>query len=355
MSKFNTQIVFVTRKYPPAVGGMEKMHFELSKALAEITPTQIIAYGGSQKKLPIVLPILLIKTIFFILQQKKANIILGDALLSVFIPILRLFSRQKIMVITHGLDVTFNRFFYQQLVMPNLKKADLIVSISQATKEELLKKGLSEKKIKVIPVGINISDYQKEMDLELVKNKLSKRINLNLTDKKILLTIGRLVERKGHAWFIEQVLPLLDTNLIYLIVGEGEQRKDIEELIVRKNLQKRVFLLGKVEDDYKIELLRLSDVFIMPNIEVKNDPEGFGIVALEAAAAGLPTVATDMQGIRDAVKDGESGFLVDLSSTDSFAKKINQICNFRIHQNKLLNHAKKFEWNFIADKFLKKF
>lgn len=345
--------VFITRKYPPAVGGMEKMHFELSKALAETTPTKIIAYGGSQKKLPIVLPILLIKTILFIWQQKQSNIILGDALLSVFIPVLRLFSQQKIMVITHGLDVTFDRFFYQQLVTPNLKKADVIVSISQATKEELVKRGVSKNKIKVIPVGINIDEYQKKMDLNVARKRLSERINLNLTGKKILLTIGRLVERKGHAWFIDRVMPLLDESFIYLIVGDGEQRKNMEELIISKNLQKRVFLLGKVDDEYKIELLRLADVFIMPNIEVKNDPEGFGIVALEAAAAGLPTVATDIQGIRDAVKDGESGFLVSSMDKDLFVSLIKKADKNK--SLKIVDHAKKYDWSSIAFKYLQNF
>lgn len=345
--------VFITRKYPPAVGGMEKMHFELSKALAETTPTKIIAYGGSQKKLPIVLPILLIKTILFICQQKQSNIILGDALLSVFIPVLRLFSRQKIMVITHGLDVTFDRFFYQQLVTPNLKKADVIVSISQATKEELVKRGVSKSKIKVIPVGINIDEYQKKMDLNVAGKRLSERINSNLTGKKILLTIGRLVERKGHAWFIDQVMPLLDESFIYLIVGDGEQRKNIEELIISKNLQKRVFLLGKVDDEYKIKLLRLANVFIMPNIEVKNDPEGFGIVALEAAAAGLPTVATDIQGIRDAVKDGESGFLVGSMDKDLFVSFIKNADKNK--SLKIVDHAKKFRWNTLAKQYLNSF
>jgi len=347
------QVLFVTRKYPPAVGGMEKMHFELSKSLEKVRSTKIIAYGGSQKFLPVILPILFFRTILFIFKYKSADIILGDALLSIFIPILKLFGKNKIMVIAHGLDITYNRFFYQQIVIPNLKRANIVVSISNATKKELIKRGISETQVNVIPVGINISNYQKEINLKLVKNELAKKINLNLSNKKLLLTVGRLVERKGHAWFINQVMPLLDDDFIYLIIGEGEQRKNIEELIAHKKLQKRVFLLGKVNENYKIELLRLADVFIMPNIEVKNDPEGFGIVALEAAAAGLPIIATKLEGIKDSIANNLSGYLIKYINADIFVKKIIKAIKNKKLKNSSIKYAYQFSWDLIINNYLK--
>jgi len=123
------------------------------------------------------------------------------------------------------------------------------------------------------------------------------------------------VEKKGVQHFISMVLPELlkrSSDVCYVVVGDGPLRAEIERLIRTDGLEGKVFLLGKVamEGDALPTLFRLADVFVMPNIPVEGDFEGFGIAALEAAAAGLCVVASRTDGIPSAIIDGKNGFLV---------------------------------------------
>jgi phosphatidylinositol alpha-1,6-mannosyltransferase len=137
----------------------------------------------------------------------------------------------------------------------------------------------------------------------------------------VLLTVGRLVKRKGVVWFVRNVLPRLK-NVLYVVVGEGEDRADVERAIAETRTFDDVLLLGKIGEGRLGDLLRSADVFVMPNIVVPNDVEGFGIVALEAAASGLPVVAANLQGIKDAILHGENGMLVEPENAAAFVEAV---------------------------------
>jgi phosphatidylinositol alpha-1,6-mannosyltransferase len=92
--------------------------------------------------------------------------------------------------------------------------------------------------------------------------------------------------------------------------------------VSRLGLEKRVLLLGRVSNATRKILLNAADIFIMPNITVADDVEGFGIVVLEAGSCGLPVVASNIQGIKDAVTQGQNGYLVEEGDAAGFAKKI---------------------------------
>jgi phosphatidylinositol alpha-1,6-mannosyltransferase len=108
-----------------------------------------------------------------------------------------------------------------------------------------------------------------------------------------------------------------------LIVGEGPERQKIEEVILTRGLSQRVKILGGVEEQELRAAYALADVFVMPNIPVPGDPEGFGIVALEARASGVPVVASDLEGIREAVGGPEDGTLVKPGDWSAFVAAIN--------------------------------
>ena len=139
----------------------------------------------------------------------------------------------------------------------------------------------------------------------------------------MLLTVGRLVKRKGAAWFVEHVMTkLAEKNICYFIVGGGEDRERIQSLIEKYHLSRKVRLLGRVSEQELNSLYVNGDVFVMPNIPVKNDMEGFGIVAVEAALAGLVVVASAIEGIKDAVIDGKNGFLMESGKEAAYLEKI---------------------------------
>jgi phosphatidylinositol alpha-1,6-mannosyltransferase len=134
--------------------------------------------------------------------------------------------------------------------------------------------------------------------------------------KRLVLFIGRLVERKGIDRSIEAFALCLerlpDPRLEFWIAGDGPQRAQLEALVTAKGLQDRVRFLGPVSEDEKRALYSVSEVFITTSRELPGgDAEGFGIVFLEANACELPVVAGNSGGIPDAVAHGVSGLLVD--------------------------------------------
>ena len=100
-------------------------------------------------------------------------------------------------------------------------------------------------------------------------------------------------------------------DLVFLVSGDGDERGTLEESISRRKLQKSVRLLGRTDEHFLRALYNAADIFVMPNIIVKGDMEGFGRVLLEASLCELPIVATGIEGIKDAVVDGKNGILID--------------------------------------------
>ena len=124
------------------------------------------------------------------------------------------------------------------------------------------------------------------------------------------------------AWFVEHVMPHLDASYCYLVAGNGPDYTSIKTLVERYGLGDRVCLLGRISDEEKKVVYNASDIFIMPNITIRGDVEGFGIVALEAGSCGLPVVASNIQGLKDAVIDGKTGYLVEERDVDGFVGRI---------------------------------
>jgi phosphatidylinositol alpha-1,6-mannosyltransferase len=145
----------------------------------------------------------------------------------------------------------------------------------------------------------------------------------HLRGTSVLLTVGRLADTeryKGHDEII-QVLPRLvekRPDVIYLVIGEGNDRARLEEMVRRLGLQHHVLFLGMIEQHELPDYYRLADVFVMPSTQ-----EGFGIVFLEAAASGLRLIGGNCDGGLDALADGAIGFAIDPASSDELLSAIN--------------------------------
>jgi phosphatidylinositol alpha-1,6-mannosyltransferase len=149
------------------------------------------------------------------------------------------------------------------------------------------------------------------------------RQSLGVAERKIILFVGRLAKRKGVKEFIENSLIRILREMpevCFLVVGgaptdslvHSENRvSEIKAAITKARITEQVRLLGPLGDDDVFKLYQISDVVVLPGLDLQDDVEGFGIVALEAASAGKPVVATRIGGIPDAVQDGHSGILVD--------------------------------------------
>jgi glycosyltransferase involved in cell wall biosynthesis len=351
------KILFISRAFPPVTGGMEKQNYELSKHLSQLTDVKIIANKHGKKALIWFLPLALFKSLWLLQAESFDVVMLGDGLLSPIGTLINLFfPKVKVISIVHGLDVTFNFPGYQHIIPYCLNTLDKIIAVSTATKDECIKRGISKDKIKVIPNGIDLNQYQTSESKENLRSTIEKEYHLDLKRKKVLITVGRLVKRKGHQWFIENVMPKLDNDIIYLVAGTGEEEKNIKCSIKNNALEDKVHMLGWITEGMKKKLLNLADLFIMPNISVAGDAEGFGIVALEASSVGLPVIAANIEGIKDSVKDWQNGYLVKEKNESNFVNKINILINSN-KLNKLrkssLKYVKDYSWDKIAGSYLK--
>lgn len=137
-----------------------------------------------------------------------------------------------------------------------------------------------------------------------------------------LLTVARLVARKNHQAVLEALVDL--PNVLYTIVGDGPEQKNIEEEIRKLGLEDRVLLRTDVSDEELGDIYKASDIFLLPVLPDKTDVEGFGIVYLEAAAAGLPIIATKMRGVEEALSPDGSVQLVHPTS-EAIAEMVRQV------------------------------
>jgi glycosyltransferase involved in cell wall biosynthesis len=312
------KLLFITRKYPPSVGGMENLSYHLAREFKKTPDFKLISWGGSQIWLPFFAIYAFFKASWLIVTRQVNQVHLGDGVLAPVGLAIRTILHTKTTITACGLDITYKLGFYQWLWPKMISKLDKVICISSATLDECVKRGIPKNKCVFIPCGVDPNDFA----INATRKDLEKVAGINMNGKKVLVTVGRLVKRKGVAWFIANVLPNLEDDYIYLVAGDGPEKDKIQEIIKSNELQKRVKLLGKISSlDLKI-LYNTADVFVMPNIPVEGDMEGFGIVAIEASSVGLPVVATNLEGIRDAVIAGKSGYLIDSDSIPSWLKTI---------------------------------
>lgn len=358
--KPNERVLFIARRFPPSVGGMERFAYDLSNSLSKKVEMKKLTWGGSNKWLPLVLILFFFRASWILLTDTDRQIKVIHMQDAVQAPIGWLLSklfRRPFLVVAHGLDITYEKYMYPQLILPFVRQANAVISISTATQDEALKRGVDKQKARVITLGTTDDYGNPRPD----KAELSRRIGIDLHGRQVLLTTGRLVKRKGVAWFIGNVLPAIRKQVpgvLYLVAGDGAERGNIEAAVEASKMQGHVSLLGRVDDDVRALLYQSCDVFVMPNIVVPGDMEGFGIVAHEAASAGVPVVASDLEGIADALVNGKNGTLVQTRDTGAFTHEIVSLLKSSAsHRIEIGKRSRKYtletySWSKIADKYV---
>jgi len=341
------RILFIARNYPPDVGGAEKLNYDLARYLRKYADVEVIPNRFGKYS-----PIFYVYAIFRSIGISADVVLLSDALLSPLIPVFKLIKRVPVVVKVHGLDITYSNPVYQLFIPRMTNIADKVICISDATRYECVKRGINHDKCVVIPVGIEPGEVVLPGNKDEHVRAVEDITGVKLSDRKIILSVGRLVERKGFHWFVESVMPelvQLDGDIVYLIAGDGPYRDVIENIVISKNLKDNVILLGKVDRNTLRLLYNAADVFVMPNIPVNGDLEGFGIVVLEASSCGVPVVASNIDGIKDAVLNGKSGILVDAYDSNGFIEAICKLINDKRMSNS--ENVKKSTYNsFRLDK-----
>jgi glycosyltransferase involved in cell wall biosynthesis len=355
------EILFITHKYPPSIGGMEKQSYELINGVAKSYKVHTLIYDNRRSKVTFLLTVAL--------KVKKI-------------------LRENPNISLHGLDIVFPSKLFQRFVVSKFKKLDGVIAVSHATARECIKRGFERDRLYVVRNGV-------DTDMSLIsknpgyKKTIEKKLGIPLEDKKILVSVGRSVRRKGFSWFMTKVLPQLDPNIIYLIIGPtdpnirrinlilkllpdriahlivlllglGIDEIDVHQALQKPEIRNRAFYLGKLPFEDMVQVLKHSDMFVMPNIKVIGDAEGFGLVALEAAVNGTPVLASAMEGITCAVIDGRNGFLVPPENESAWIEKIHSLLSDRSHLRKFGEEAMNYTvtnyaWRKMVDGYISVF
>ena len=255
----------------------------------------------------------------------------------------------KYIVTFHGYDAymdtkeSFKKkydFFYENVVA--------VTSNSEFLKKQLIKIGIPKEKIFVIPMGIDASAFKGE----------NKSISKNQKIK--LITVGRLIQLKGHKYGILAVNELIKKgyNCEYNIIGDGAELENLKIMVEFYNLQKYIVFHGSMEQKEIIKLLSQSDLFLMTSTfeDSTGRREAFGLVSIEAQSMGLPVIGFKSGGFQETILEGITGFSVDDRNYNEMANKVELfIKNKKKYSDasaQAIIHAKKFDLKFTMKCFL---
>ncbi len=260
-------------------------------------------------------------------------------------------TKARSFIFVHGLDLVVDNFVFQHLFVPFIRRHDRVIANSENTRELAIGKKCSPDDVMIVNPGCTIPPESSLLDAA------ESRSRLGFEGSKIILFVGRMVKRKGLAEFLENAWPRivgLEPDALLLVAGDTPDdallkdpagSKDLLEAI-EQNGKDRVNLLGTVDDDVLWNCYAAAEALVFPLIRVKGDVEGFGMVAIEAAAAGTPTVAFPVGGVIDAVADGINGVLVPEGDYEAFADAVVSICQDGLPSRaECRKHAKTFSWD----------
>ncbi|MBO6143257.1 MAG: glycosyltransferase [Lachnospira sp.] len=247
--------------------------------------------------------------------------------------IVQSFIKKPYVVTGHGGDVTsLNKGILKVLKKRCLKNAAGVTAVSQPLMDVL--NGIYENpKQAVISMGCDTAMFGQE---HRVENYFGQG------DKKVVLFVGRLAEKKGVSYAIEAMRQV--NNAMLVIAGDGPLKSKLQrqaERVQKESGSTILFLGAKTHEELK-GIYASADLFVMPSITAKDgDKEGFGLVILEAFASGLPIVASRSGGITDIVKDGVNGYLAEEKDVSGLADRINIVLQDKNIYNKMQTEAKK--------------
>lgn len=352
-----------TLEYPPFKGGVANVYENIIKYYPEPDNIFVLHNNGGElinNKLPALKWLPAVWRLFRAVKKNKIDhILVGQILpLGTAAFIISKFIKIKYSVILHGMDFTYaiktaRKKWLTGKILKNAENVICMNSYTAGLAREFLKEGTE--KITVINPGVDKElRISKPRDYELRINLIKK---YNLENKIILLSVGRLVKRKGVDMVLKSLPEVLKvaSNLVYVIGGAGADEKYLKN--INKELQKtgEIIFLGKISDEEKRGWFNLCDIFIMPSRKIGDDFEGFGIVLLEANMAGKPVIAGDSGGISDAVENGVNGLLVDPNDINDIIYAIVKLAKDKELREKLGKQGKEraereFGWERQAGK-----
>ncbi len=350
---------------------MERLCLEAIRGASERYETTVIGPKGCSAYLPdgtkvyevgrgyigFILGSLINVLLLRVVARKSYNAIVGGSGLAAFqCVVAAVLFRAKSFVFVHGLDLMAKNTVYRYVFMSFIRRCDIVISNSRNTAKLARRIGVSPRNLEIIFPGADQPDPLSRL------TKCEAQSRWNLENSKVVLYVGRIIERKGLRQFVQYCLRDLvqsEPDLILMVAGSESNSKNsglidsICELASQQGLDGCIRWVGAFDNEELLSLYRAAGCLIFPLVEVDGDVEGFGIVAVEAAAHGIPAVAFDLGGVSDAVADGVSGWLVEPGDYVAFSAAVTDCLRAEpISAESCAEHAKQFTWTLFRKRFL---
>ena len=354
--------LIITRTFPPEVGGMQNLMWGLARSLSKINLIKVFAdYTEGHEKFDntVSFSIERVSGVKLLRKYRKSYLIneyLNEnknvqCLIADHWKSLELIkTNKKKICLIHSKEINHPKGSrLNKKVLEVLNSVDHVVANSNYTKNLAIDLGVDENRIIVINPGV-------DPVTEIPKKDLSKAEELFKGKKQRLITVSRFDKRKNHEKVIMAVRNLKEVypDIIYTCIGYGDEEDNLKKLVIELNLQEQVIFLKDIPNDFKNALVARSNVFVMPSIIHKKSVEGFGIVYIEAAQYGIPSIGGKDGGASDAIIHEKTGLICDGNNLDDVYSSIDQI----FKENKYFEYgkaAKENSSNFNWDKIIESY
>ncbi len=231
-----------------------------------------------------------------------------------------------------------------------LRHTDRVIANSHNTAELLQGQWhVPSDRIQILHPGVDAARFVPAARNARVRNLLG------WGDRPVILTVGRLQERKGHDRLIEAMASIrrVVPNALYAIAGDGVQRTALVELVQRLQLAKHIQFLGEVEEATLLHCYQQCDLFVLPNRQIGSDIEGFGMVLLEAQACGKPVLAGASGGTSETLVPGATGNLICCDDSTLLAHAVIELLQDEIRRAAMGEQARHwivnhFDWEELS-------
>ncbi|OGL72306.1 hypothetical protein A3F28_01530 [Candidatus Uhrbacteria bacterium RIFCSPHIGHO2_12_FULL_57_11] len=334
------RMLLVTLDFPPLRGGVARYYAGLLGAFPPESVAVLAEPAPEDEKFDVVAPYRVIrkrilgrlwprwKWVWLRIMRVRRRTPFEVLLVGQVLPLgyaaltLRLLFRISYVVFVHGLDLLsarrspWKRFWAERI----LRGASLVVANSGWTKARALEFGARDGRIEII----HPCPRARPLDRGSVERIISR---WNLAGKRVILSVGRLVSRKGHDMMIEALPDIIRSHpsVIWIVVGDGPEGERLRHAVSKRALANHVVFTNVLNDEDLAAAYAAADVFVLPTREEEYDAEGFGLVFLEAGAAGVSVVAGRGGGVDEAVVDGVTGLLIDPRDPIAIARAVNRI------------------------------
>ncbi len=366
LNSFKKNLLLVTSEFPPGPGGIGNHAYNLARGLVKrnysVRVISIVRDREAESKFDQEQPFsieripsgkifqkasLIVKSINKLSRDTSLTIVASGLAMLVICgayAVLTRNSRIKFVLIAHGIDINPTSLVYRKLVSFAIKGFDRIIAVSTYTASKI--KGVEQAKIQVINNGFDPDKFQMDVG-SIEKSRL---------EYPTLVTVGSVTFRKGQINIINALPILLKVYpaIHYHMIGIEKDKSELFLLAKKLKVETAITFHGALPDAQVQQQLLQSDIFLMlSNHTSEGDFEGFGIAVLEANYLGIPAIGSRESGLRDAIKDGYSGFLIEPKNIEELKAATTHILDdLEGFKSRAREHALNFRWDKVIEQYV---